>query len=251
MSQLNEWTVLKQAIKWLIEAGHLPGKDPVQLPLKKAESSRAYCWTQEEVAAIVKYCRGNPNVAWIGDVSTALACTGLRISELATLRWADLDLTQRRLYLTDQTGHADQHNLGRRELKSGRSRSFTIHPDLLEVLVRQPRKDPSVFHGPRGLKLKPDTVRNALVKKVIAKLAPQFPSADGAKGFGDGRLHSFRHYFCSRCANSGVPERVIMEWLGHQDSEMVRHYYHLCDAESRRQMDGLDLLGSAGKRVTG
>jgi integrase len=89
------------------------------------------------------------------------------------------------------------------------------------------------------------------VDKVITKLTTQFPSVDGAKGFADGRLHSFRHYFCSRCANSSVPERMIMEWLGHSDSEMVRHYYHMCDTEARRHMEGLDLLGNAGKRVTG
>jgi hypothetical protein len=42
-----------------------------------------------------------------------------------------------------------------------------------------------------------------------------------------------------------------MEWLGHRDSEMVRHYYHLCDTESRRRMESLDLIGNAGQRVTG
>ncbi len=34
-----------------------------------------------------------------------------------------------------------------------------------------------------------------------------------------------------------------MNWLGHADSEMVRHYYHLNDEESRRKMDQLNLLG--------
>jgi integrase len=174
----------------------------------------------------------------------------LRISELAALRWGDIDLNERRLSLPDETGHAD-HGLGRRDRKSGRSRWFPIHPDLVQVLARQPRRDAYVFHGPRGGRLKPDTVRNVLVNKVIQVLAPQFPSPEGAKGFADGRLHSFRHYFVSCCANSGVPERMIMEWLGHRNSEMIRHYYHLYDKEARRNMDKLDPLGNAGKRNTG
>ncbi|MCC9602122.1 hypothetical protein LOC67_16300 [Stieleria sp. JC731] len=37
-----------------------------------------------------------------------------------------------------------------------------------------------------------------------------------------------------------------MEWLGHSDSEMVRHYYHLSDDESCRKMDQLNLLGGDG-----
>jgi integrase len=98
--------------------------------------------------------------------------------------------------------------------------------------------------------LKPDTVRRILVREVLEPLAHRFPRT-GHKGFRDGRLHSFRHYFCSTCANSGVPERMVMEWLGHVDSEMVRHYYHLHDAEARQRMAGLDFLGGAGGRSAG
>jgi hypothetical protein len=64
--------------------------------------------------------------------------------------------------------------------------------------------------------------------------------------FAAGRLHSYRHYFCSTCANRGVPEQVVMEWLGHADSKMVRHYYHLHDAEAQRQMKRLNFVGEAG-----
>jgi len=248
---INELTTLKQTIRWLIEAGHLAGMDPIRLHLRKAESERAYCWQPQEVAAIVNYCRTHIEVSWVGDVVVALACTGLRISELAGLRWGDIDLQQRLLRLTDETAHGDRNDFGRRQLKSSRSRSFPIHPDLVAVLASLPRKDAFVFHGPRGGRLKPDTVRTVMVRKVIDVLAPQFPSAEGVKGFVEGRLHSFRHYFCSRCADSGVPERMIMEWLGHSDSEMVAHYYHLNNAESRRRMERLDLLGNAGKRITG
>jgi hypothetical protein len=42
-----------------------------------------------------------------------------------------------------------------------------------------------------------------------------------------------------------------MEWLGHANSELIRHYYHLYDAEARRRMDELDFLGGAGRRSAG
>jgi integrase len=92
---------------------------------------------------------------------------------------------------------------------------------------------------------------------VIDKLADRFPSPAGERGFQDGRFHSFRHYFISQCANQGIPERIVMEWVGHADSEMVRHYYHLHDSESRKYMNQLNLLGrsvgtsgSATEKVT-
>ncbi|HLJ97482.1 MAG TPA: hypothetical protein VKU02_30260, partial [Gemmataceae bacterium] len=40
-----------------------------------------------------------------------------------------------------------------------------------------------------------------------------------------------------------VPEQLLMAWLGHQDSEMIRHYYHLRHDEARRQMAKIPFLG--------
>jgi integrase len=87
-------------------------------------------------------------------------------------------------------------------------------------------------------------VRQALIKHVLEPLAAQFPSADDEIGFRDGRLHSCRHYFASTCAISGVPERVVMRWLGHQSSPMLARYFHLHDQEGQRQMQGLIFSGS-------
>jgi hypothetical protein len=33
-----------------------------------------------------------------------------------------------------------------------------------------------------------------------------------------------------------------MSWLGHQESEMIRHYYHMQPDEARRQMSKLPPL---------
>ena len=42
-----------------------------------------------------------------------------------------------------------------------------------------------------------------------------------------------------------------MEWVGHADSAMVRHYFHLHDEESKRQMCSLNLLGESVGRSDG
>jgi integrase len=247
----NELTILKQSIAWLIDESYLGAKEKINLPLSKAESERPYCWKVAEVAAIIEHCRQHDDLHWLGDVAVGLACTGLRIAELASLRWSDINMAKQQLSLTDETDYGGRSGLARRQTKSGRSRSFPIHPELMLVLKLLPHTDLYILHGPRGGRLKPDTVRNVLIAKVLEPLAPRFSATDETKGFKDGRLHSFRHYFCSRCADSGVPERIVMEWLGHADSAMVRHYYHLNDEEAKRQMDGLDLIGLAGKRFAG
>ncbi|HUQ71033.1 MAG TPA: tyrosine-type recombinase/integrase [Planctomycetaceae bacterium] len=94
-------------------------------------------------------------------------------------------------------------------------------------------------------------MRKILFEQVLTPLKTQFPVVAGEKSFEHGRLHSFRHFFCSQCANNGVPERVVMDWLGHADASMVRRYYHLDPQESRRQMDRVSIPVVTAGDVTG
>ncbi len=58
----------------------------------------------------------------------------------------------------------------------------------------------------------------------------------------------FGMHFRSRCANSNVPEQMVMDWLGHNNSPMIRYYYHHHNEQARSWMNDLDLLGGAGGR---
>lgn len=241
----GELNLLKTAFKWLCNEGHIDRKR-LKLKLRKAECERAYCYTSEEVSAMLKHCAETETLGWLYGIITALACTGLRISELASLKWSDIRFHDRTLTIADESGFSDQQGSDRRSTKSSRSRHIPLRKELQVLLESLPQTEEFVFRGPRGGRLKPDTVRNILVREVIEKLTPRFPKKfPGQRSFEDGRLHSLRHYFCSVCANTGIPERIVMEWLGHADSEMVRHYYHLNDEESRRKMDQLPPIGGS------
>ena len=200
---------------------------------------------------MVQTCRQQKELDWLADVLIALACTGLRISELASLRWSDIDFANNSISLTDEsTRTRGRPREKARQTKSGRNRSFPIHSNLRCILEGLPRSpDGLVFHGPRQGRLKPDTVRRILIRDVLTPLTDRFAMPGSEIGFASGRLHSFRHYFGSRCANSGVAEQVVMAWLGHADSKMVHHYYHLHDDEAQRQMKRLQFLGESGGGV--
>lgn len=240
-TQYLELTTLKQVLKFLIADEHLPPTAAFSYPLKKPDGTDTYCWRPVEVAAILDHC-DTPELSWLRGVIIGLAATGLRISELASLRWSDVDLEKGFITLTDETNKKKTNGREKRTTKSGRDRSFPIHQifgDLLRGMSRHP--DGRVFHGPLEGKIKADTVRRILIRDVLTPLAPSFPAPPDQRGFIDGRLHSFRHYFCSNCANSGVKERVLMDWLGHRSSRMVHRYYHLHDEESLRQMQQVKL----------
>lgn len=243
-----ELTTLKQCFNWLTKAGHLLGGATIELSLRKPTGTDTYCWKPAEVAAIIARCTAEPELHWLANVVIALGTTGVRISELASLRTRDVDLKANVIRLTDESTLASARGgEARRETKNSRSRSFPISAELKVVLNGlAPSPDGLLFHGPRGGRLKPDTIRNIFVRDVLTPLARQFPSTPGVPGFIDGRLHSFRHYFCSTCAaTNGVSELAVMTWLGHQSSAMVRHYYHLHDQQAQEQMARVSFVPNA------
>lgn len=166
----------------------------------------------------------------------------MRISEAIQLRWTDLNLATDTIQLADESGSARRTPQAARTLKGGEGRVLPLNAELKPVLAALARNpDGFVFHGPAGGRLNPDLVRQTLIQDVLEPLATRFPTPSGEIGFADGRLHSFRHFFASLCANNGIAQRVVMRWLGHKDSRMVEHYYHLHDDESRRQMQRIRL----------
>lgn len=246
-----ELTTIKQTMKWLADDKHIPTACLFAMSLKKPQGTDTYCWKPDEVTAIIRHCRHNAELNWLGNVFTALIATGMRISELASLRWTDIVDDGKAIQITDEASRRNKDGENVRRTKSGRSRILPVHPELKLVLDQMPRsKDGLVFHGPLGGKLKPDTVRVILVRDVLTPLAGQFPTPEGEVGFLDGRLHSCRHYFCSRCADEGTSEQALMEWLGHRESKMIRHYYHIHEKTAQRQMSRLRLVGEAGGEDT-
>ena len=189
-------------------------------------------------------CQQTSNLAWLGNVILVLSRTGLRISEAAALRWSDVDFARNIIKVTNDRDARRLKGLPRRRTKNRRDRWFPIHDELRPVLRRLPHlPDGRVLHGPRGA-LKADRVRTILIERVIRPLADRFPSPLGEPGFRDGRLHSFRHFFCSRCATEGIPQLTVQEWLGHSSSEMIRTYYHLHNEDAQRAMKKIRFAGA-------
>ena len=242
-----ELTTIKQAIGHLVREGHLAEICRIAMPMMKPSDSPTYCYTGAEVQAIIETCAGRPELRWLRPVFLALACTGLRIGELAALRWTDIDRARNVISITNDPG-TRKGKRERRRTKNRRDRSFPIHEDFLAVLAELPRlADDRVFHGPLEGKLNPDVVRTALVRKILPEVAKAIREPGGETEVERGRLHSFRHYFSSTCADANVPMQMVMDWLGHGDSSMVRYYYHQADPRAQQEMGRLQLIGDEPK----
>jgi integrase len=233
-----ELTTIKQTVNWLVREKHLTADCLIHLPLEKPQGTDTYCWRPEEVQAMLGCCRKAPPLRWLGDVLEILTYSGMRISEAIGLRWSKVHFAKGTIELVDETfSRVRTRGATVGTIKNGKSRVIPIHEEIRPLLERIPRHpDGYVLHGPEGGRLKADVVRRALIRDVLAVLKDRFPTAANEFGFATGRLHSFRHFFCSQCATRNISRQVTMRWLGHSDSKMVDHYFTLHDEESQSQM---------------
>ena len=242
-----ELTLIKSVTNWLIAEKKLPADCKIDYHLRKPQGTDTYCYSAAEVAAMVGRCTDIPRLVWLANVIIALAHTGLRISELAELRRSDVDFNSNTIRVADERSSRRKRKAGTmRTTKGRRSRVIPIHPrlrKLFEGLSRKP--DGRVLHADRGGALRPNNVLHVFIRDVIEPLKEKFPAPDGEIGFEHGRLHSFRHYFCSQAFLGGASEGEIKEWLGHADSKMVEHYRHLRNEDAQRKMEQIDFMAAA------
>lgn len=247
-TQQFEVTTILQCHNYLTEVQEANGLTKLRIKPGSKADSNAYCYSAREVDAIVEHLSKTPGLRWLHDVVVGLIHTGLRISELRDLTWDDVDMDKRLIRILDESRYGSHRDRKKaRTTKGGRSRELAMHDELIRLLcgIKHGSKA-NIFYGPKGGMLKPDVVRTNFIKHAIRPLAAKFKGTGHGKSFKDARLHSFRHYFCSICADAGVPEQMLMAWLGHKDSQMIRRYYHVDHQRSSDQMQKIQFMGHGG-----
>ncbi len=152
-----------------------------------------------------------------------LAFTGLRIAEAKRLAWADVDF---------EKGFILVRSTSENPTKNGTSRMVPMHERVKNLLKSLEVKSELVFHSGKSSKYPdangPLSERRVLtkIKKICLKLGIE------------GCVHSFRKFFCSYMANSGVPATTLIKWSGHSDLKVLMdHYYKLDNDDSIKFME--------------
>ena len=114
-----ELTLLKSVTKWLIGEKLLPRGAELEYPLRKPQGTDTHCYSRAEVAAMVEHCQRSPKSIWLAQVIQALAMTGMRIGELAALRWSDVDLARGFIRVADERASRRNGSLARCALPRG------------------------------------------------------------------------------------------------------------------------------------
>jgi integrase len=183
----------------------------------KPREDRPKYWTPSEIDRLAAACK-----PWLGDVVIVGAYTGLRITSLLGLTWADVDLA------------AGTIRVRAGESKSGRAYEATMLGPAREVLTRRKARaegSPLVFPGiQRGKRMHRD-----LVYKRIARTAARAGIPLHGRW-----CHCLRHSFATMCINKGIPLAIVSRWLGHSSIATTQIYFHNDTSESRRWSRAFD-----------
>ena len=76
-----ELTLLKSVNQWLIEDKKLSADARIEYSLSKPTGTDTYCYSREELGAMIALCEATPTLGWLLNVIIALAHLGVRIGE--------------------------------------------------------------------------------------------------------------------------------------------------------------------------
>tara|TARA_E500000318_G_scaffold14854_3_gene14790 strand:+ start:70411 stop:71649 length:1239 start_codon:yes stop_codon:yes gene_type:complete len=222
----TECVICKQMLNFayrqsLIRINPLAG---VKVP--KGRSKEAPCFTTSQIHGLLGRCRElmqtDSSYRLTHDAIAILAFSGLRVGELRALRFADLmpDRGEHGMIRVCRGGSQDAP-------KSKHTRYVPILPVLRPIIDAIPQGD----KGDNGLVM-PDLRERSL----LARVKDLARTLEYGSSF---RTHSLRHHYVSMCASAGVPQRLVLSWVGHHSSELISIYFTLHDEESDRAVHKL------------
>jgi integrase len=189
----KEISVLKHCLRLAVEWGELNQNPATGARLPQLPPGRTRYLTPGELRAALELAP-----EWLRAPMAFAACTGVRRGEMLALRWMDIDIQNRRLYL--------------RETKNGALRILPIPESALIVLRSLPQGAPAepVFAGidPRFL--------SVYAKRVLKRI-----------GAPDASFHTLRHTAASWMVQQGVDLYAVGQILGHKTPRMTQRYAHL------------------------
>ncbi len=197
------------ALKEPVHSGQI--QHVLAIPQKRFERNIVTFLTRVEIDALLAAIDQS---TWLGrrDYTLLLVAlqTGLRVSELTSLRVEDIEL--------GRGAHVRCRGKGRKERATPLSKSCVI---ALKNWLRENKLNPTnpLFPSIHGEALSRDSV-NYLVKK-YAKIAAKSCPSLARKTVSP---HVLRHTNAVQLLNAGVDRSVIALWLGHEQVETTQIY---------------------------
>lgn len=213
-------------------------------PLREREDT-GKALTPEEVQSMLTAAKKSRSLS-LYPALVVLLNTGLRVSELRTLQWRQIDLLER--FLT----------VGRSKTRGGEGRVVPLNHEALAALVQwrksfdNPLPSHFVFPSERYGLDGEEGYKNGTV--CVWNRNPEKPIGSWKVAWGvcrklskvQCRLHDLRHTFVSRLADGQTADHTIMALAGHMSRKMMERYSHARNEAKRNAVEALNMRGIEG-----
>lgn len=224
----HEVWMLKKLINRAVESGYLrvapfviKKKDLIPCPKGRV----SYLELAEASALLVAARASRRSPLLYPIVLTALE-TGMRRGEILGLKWADVDLKLRKIYLGKCA------DTGASQVKDGDRRFVPISDKLARTLqgIIRILGNPHVFPGPDGQAMHDNRTGFECALK----------AAGITRSF---HFHDLRHTFATWALVNGTPIEVLAKILGHSTTAMTEIYAHVLKGREQAAVECLPSWG--------
>lgn len=223
---------LRRVVNYAIATKHAKHNPFTVLPggifqMPRVENKRERYLTPAECHTILEELAKRSPQTW--HMAQLSLHTGMRATEIFSLRHEDIDPIAQRLYI---------------RAKGGRRETVSAPAHIIEMLLSMPKHpdSPYLFPMPDGSLRKKTPVT---FRTIVEELGLQAPMGSPQHI----SFHVFRHTFASLLAQSGkVDIHELMKLMRHRSLEMTMRYAHLIPSETARKVD---LVGEALSAVPG
>lgn len=193
-----------------------------RINMPKIEKSHLQILTKHEKAKIERYCLDQGDLMAIGIIIAMY--TGMRIGELCALKWENIDLKAKNIYVKQTLQRVYDSNLRKSNIiidkpKTENSvRTIPINSKLYEILseiIKKYKNTDYFLSGSSEKYIEPRKYQNYF-KSVLKKSKVK-----------DYKFHILRHTFATNCIEVGMDIKSLSEVLGHSDINItLKTYVH-------------------------
>jgi integrase len=186
---------------------------------KENKDKNIYILTKHEQNKLTDYVINNLTSRNIGILLSLYS--GIRIGELCSLQWKDIDFknnkliiskTVQRIYIKDKDKNISKVIITSPKTKNA-NREIPINKDFIEIL-KKIKSDNEYYILSNGEKyIEPRTYRKYFNKVLKEKKIKHF------------NFHSLRHTFATNCITLGCDYKTVSELLGHANVNITLNLY--------------------------
>jgi integrase len=194
--------ILNMILKWGLKKGYIISNPAEDIKLHKSKRTVEKKYFDEEQLVTI-FEKADEMYPEISDIFRFLYYTGLRRSELLSLKWEDVDLKRQILHV--------------RESKSEHGyRHIPLRKEAIQILETLPHESEWIFiHVSFGKPWNKDHLSRCFKKVLLRCKIPNL------------KLHSLRHTFATHLVMRGITTDMISDLLGHSSVLITEVYAQL------------------------